>query len=190
MPNRDDMKCCSQPRAITKKRLIALCTLGALCFFPFSAQADESCEHSKVKVVVRTIQATGPRPSTTAPASTPQAEALSLEESLADLKPQLALLPFSTFHLIASKEGEISLKKKESFRLPNGQTLTFRPMYMEKERVGMWLSWKDTDGSDILNTRIHFDADDSVLTGTDYHDNEGRILAIRAVKPEQNTAQD
>ena len=119
-----------------------------------------------------------------------QAETPSLEDALADLKPQLILLPFSTFHLIDSKEEEISLKKKESFRLPNGQTLTFRPMYMEKERVGMWLSWKDTDGSDILNTRIHFDADDSVLTGTDYHDNEGRILAIRAVKPQENAAQD
>ena len=106
-----------------------------------------------------------------------------MEESLSDLKSQLALLPFSAFHLISSKEEEISLKKKESFRLPNGQSLTFRPMYMEKERVGMWLSWKDTDGSDILNTRIHFNADESVLTGTDYLENEGRILAIRAVKP-------
>jgi hypothetical protein len=172
------MKCAIQPRVKTTKRLIALCTLGLLWFCPFWAQADESCEHSKVKVVVRTIQATGPRPSSTAEAHTPL-----LEDSLADLKPQLALLPFSTFHLISSKEGEISLKKKERFRLTNGQTLTFRPMYMEKERVGMWLSWKDTDGSDILNTRIHFDADYSVLTGTDYHDNEGRILAIRAIKP-------
>lgn len=184
------MKCCSQPRAKTTKRLVALCTLGALWFCPWSAQADESCEQSKVKVVVRTIQATGPRPSATGQALPAHAETPPLEESLADLKPQLALLPFSTFHLIASKEQEISLKKKESFRLPNGQTLTFRPMYMEKERVGMWLSWKDTDGADILNTRIHFDADDSVLTGTDYHDNEGRILAIRAVKAQDNATQD
>ncbi len=172
------MKCRTQPRAKTPRRLVALCTLGVLWFCPATARGEESCENSKVKVVVRTIQATGPRAS-----SSGQTQTTSLDDSLADLKPQLTLLPFSAFHLISSKEEEISLKKKESFRLPNGQTLTFRPMYMEKERVGMWLSWKDTDGSDILNTRIHFDADDSVLTGTDYHDNEGRILAIRAVKP-------
>jgi hypothetical protein len=54
----------------------------------------------------------------------------------------------------------------------------------------MWLSWKDTDGSDILNTRVHFDSDDSVLTGTDYPDNEGRILAIRAIKPPSDTSHD
>jgi len=173
------MKCCIQPRGKTVKRLVAL-FMSALYFFPWAVQADESCEHSKVKVVVRTIQATGSRTDLTT-------QAPALEDSLADLKPQLALLPFSNFHLISSKEEEISLKQKESFRLPNGQTLTFRPMYMEKERVGMWLSWKDTDGSDILNTRVHFDSDDSVLTGTDYHDNEGRILAIRAIKPEVDT---
>jgi hypothetical protein len=172
------MKCRTQTRAKTTRRLVALCALGALWFCSHTAHAEESCEHAKVKVVVRTIQATGPRAS-----SSGQAQTTSLDDSLADLKPQLALLPFSAFHLISSKEEEISLKKRESFRLPNGQTLTFRPMYMEKERVGLWLSWKDTDGSDILNTRIHFDADDSVLTGTDYQDNEGRILAIRAVKP-------
>ncbi len=166
------------PRAQFWKRLVAVCSLGVLGFFPLSAGADDSCEHSKVKVVVRTIQATGPRQS-----STDTTQTTSVEEAIADLKPQLNLLPFSTFHLISRKEEEISLKKKESFRLPNGQTLTFRPMYMDKERVGMWLSWKDTDGSDILNTRIHFDSDESVLTGTDYQDNEGRILAIRAVKP-------
>ncbi len=166
------------PRAQFWKRLVAVCSLGVLWFFPLSAGADDSCEHSKVKVVVRTIQATGPRQS-----STDTAQTTAVEEAIADLKPQLNLLPFSTFHLISRKEEEISLKKKESFRLPNGQTLTFRPMYMDKERVGMWLSWKDTDGSDILNTRIHFDSDESVLTGTDYQDNEGRILAIRAVKP-------
>jgi hypothetical protein len=172
------MKCRTQPRAKTTRRFVALCALGALWLCSYTAHAEESCEHAKVKVVVRTIQATGPRAPSSGQAQTP-----SLDDSIADLKPQLALLPFSAFHLISSKEEEISLKKKESFRLPNGQTLTFRPMYMEKERVGMWLSWKDTDGSDILNTRIHFDADDSVLTGTDYEDNEGRILAIRAVKP-------
>jgi len=173
------MKCCAPPRVKTVKRLVAL-FMSALCFCPWTVRAEESCEHSKVKVVVRTIQATGSR-------TDPTNQSPTVEDSLADLKPQLALLPFSNFHLISSKEEEISLKQKESFRLPNGQTLTFRPVYMEKERVGMWLSWKDTDGSDILNTRVHFDSDDSVLTGTDYHDNEGRILAIRAIKPHGET---
>jgi hypothetical protein len=139
-----------------------------------------STDLSQIKVVVRTIKASGVKGTPTNPSKADSE--ISVEESLTDLKPKLAMLPFSSFHLIASKEGQISLKKKESIRLPNGQMLFFRPMYMDRERVGMWLSWKDTDGSDILNTRLHFDADESVMTGTDYHDDEGRILAIRAVK--------
>lgn len=147
-----------------------------------SAWADESCEGSKIKLVVRTIHASGARVAPSQPS--PGESTISIEAPLNDIKPKLEMLPFQSFRLISQKEEEISLKKKESIQLPNGQTLAFRPMYMDKERVGMWLSWKDTDGSDILNTRIHFDADESVLTGTDYRDNEGRILAIRASKPE------
>lgn len=163
------------------KRTLTVVTLGTLVALTGSATAEDSCEGTKIKLIVRTIQASEPRqPHTQDSAETPS---IKLEESLTDLKPKLALLPFSSFRLISTKEEEISLKKRESLQLPNGQTLSFRPMYMEKERVCMWLSWKDTDGSDILNTRIHFDADESVLTGTDYHDNEGRILAIRAIKP-------
>jgi hypothetical protein len=155
------------------------CLIGTLSV-PISAGAEDSCEGPRIKLVVRTIHASGAR------AGSPQANSaetgVSVENSLSDIKPKLEMLPFSTFHLISQKEEEISVKKKESIQLPNGQTLSFRPMYMDKERVGMWLSWKDTDGSDILNTRIHFDADESVLTGTDYRENEGRILAIRATK--------
>lgn len=148
---------------------------------PLKAWADDSCEGSKIKLVVRTIHASGPR-TTTQESATDQK--IAVEAQLDDIKPKLEMLPFTSFRLISQKEEEISVKKKESIQLPNGQTLSFRPMYMDKDRVGMWLSWKDTDGSDILNTRIHFDADESVLTGTDYRDNEGRILAIRAMKPD------
>lgn len=167
--------------ASTYKRILTVATLGTLVALTDPASAEDSCVGTKIKLIVRTIQASEPRqPNTQENAET---NSMTLEESLTDLKPKLALLPFSSFRLISRKEEEISLKKKESIQLPNGQTLSFRPMYMENERVCMWLSWKDTDGTDILNTRIHFDADESVLTGTDYHDNEGRILAIRAIKP-------
>lgn len=163
-------------------RILAVITLGALVASTAPVSADEYSDGAKIKLIVRTIQASGSRSSDTQ--QNPDSTQITLEESLSDLKPKLTLLPFSSFRLISKKEQEISVKKKESLQLPNGQTLSFRPMYMENERVCVWLSWKDADGADILNTRIHFDADESVLTGTDYHDNEGRILAIRAIKPE------
>lgn len=152
----------------------------SLALSNIAAAEAPSAETSQIKVSVRTIQASGPRQ--LQPTSGEQPAGVTLDDSLNDLKAKLDLLPFSSFKLIASKEQHISLKQRDSLHLPNGQTLSFRPIYMEKERVGMWLHWKDTDGSDILNTRIHFDADESVLTGTDFEENEGRILAIRADK--------
>ena len=156
--------------------LLAFVSCGVLVSSSVGHAQDRSCDQSEVTVVVRTIQATG------AKESAPTAQEPSLDASLTDLKQKLAMLPFSSFKLIGSKEEKISLKQKEVVRLPNGETIAFRPMYMNKERVGLWLSWKDTDGNDILNTRLHFDADESVLTGTDYPNNEGRIIAIRAMR--------
>lgn len=174
-------------RFVRHLTLSALSCAALLYAGHLKAHAADSCEGTKVKLVVRTIHASGARGGEAQQAS--GESTISVENSLTDLKPKLAMLPFTSFRLISQREEEISVKKKESIQLPNGQTLAFRPMYMDKERVGMWLSWKDTDGSDILNTRIHFDADESVLTGTDYRDNEGRILAIRATKIESATSE-
>lgn len=159
-------------------KIITLTLVGLIIAMSSRAIAEEGCESSKIKINVRTIHASGPRDITSA--NKTGSPVVSMENSLKDLKPKLELLPFSSFNLISQKEEEISVKRKESIQLPNGQALFFRPIYMDKQRVGMWLSWKDTDGTDILNTRVHFDADESIVTGTDYRDNEGRILVIKA----------
>jgi hypothetical protein len=167
-------------RAISLRNLLqvlaSVVSWGAIFTSSQSNADNRACDYAEVKVVVRSIQAMGARERTGAGGEP------TIDDSLTDLKQKLGMLPFSSFKLISSKEEQISLKRKEIVHLPNGQSIAFRPMYMNKERVGLWLSWKDTDGNDILNTRIHFDADESVLTGTDYLNNEGRILAIKAVQ--------
>jgi len=111
----------------------------------------------------------------------PTAEHPAIDSSLADLRPKLAQLSFTSFRLLCSKQERISLMHKAVIHLPRGQSLAFRPVYMDNKRVGLWLNWKDANDGDILNTRIHFDTDDSVLTGTDSSHNSGLILAIKAV---------
>lgn len=165
---------------VARLSIIATIVWGVLCSSPHIATAEGgSSDTSDIKVIVRTIQALGER---NAPGTENGKDEVAIDDCLSDLKAKLRLLPFAKFKLIAREEDKISLKRKDSVRLPNNQVLVFRPMYMENKRVGMWLSWKDADGSDILNTRIHFDEDDSLITGTDLPDNQGRILAIRAVR--------
>ena len=132
-----------------------------------------------MKVFVRTIEAKG------LVEGDEQGEAdqtpPSIDADLSDLRSKLENLPFSAYRLISSREEQISLMKRDVIHLPNGQSLAFRPVYMEGRRVGLWLSWRDNSGADILDTRIHFDTDESVLTGTDATNDSGLILAIKAV---------
>ncbi len=129
-------------------------------------------------ISVRTIEASEP---TRDAHQTDSGPALKVDRDLTDIQSRLANLPFSHFELLASKQETLTIKKKNSIQLPNGQTLWFRPMYMEHKKVGLWLNWKEKDGSEILNTRVHFDSNDAVVTGTDCESNKGLILAIKAV---------
>jgi hypothetical protein len=125
---------------------------------------------------VRTIEAHGSVPSNQPQDSTSQEVA----QEIKDLSSKLSQIPYRSFRLVSSKEERLCLKKKQSMQLPNGQSLSFRPVHMEGKKVGLWLNWKDSDGAGILDTRIHFDSDDSVLTGTDQSPDRGTILAIKA----------
>ena len=162
--------------------LISRCTFLSLTLIACSLVSSSSalCEESDlVNVFVRTIQASEPVEGEQDSKSSAQAPKLPAE--LSDISAKLVQLPFSSFTLLASKNETHAIKKRETMQLPNGQSLTFRPIYMDNKRVGLWLNWREADGSEILNTRVHFDADDSVVTGTDCAGNKGRILAIKAV---------
>ena len=130
---------------------------------------------SDVRVSVRAIRA-----SNCIHENSQSTGSFSVDPHLADLTNKLERLPYRKFQLIGSKEQAISFRRKDVLALPNGQTLAFRPMYMDNRRVGLWLNWRDSGGSDILNTRIHFDSDEVVLTGTEATADSGVILAIKA----------
>jgi len=153
--------------------LVAVAVLGA---WPERAMCDDS---ASVNIFVRAIQASEPIKGE--PNAPSELQAPSVAPELADISAKLAQLPFSSFTLLTTKNESHVIKKRETMKLPNGQSLTFRPMYMDNKRVGLWLNWREADGSEILNTRVHFDSDDTVVTGTDCAGDRGLILAIKAV---------
>lgn len=160
-------------------QISAVCFVSAVLCSNVTAAEEHADEASDVKIFVRTIEATEPVNADVSDET--NTTVMHIDQALKDLQPKLTQLPFSSFKLLASKEQQVSLRKRETLHLPNGQSLALRPMYVDHKRVGVWLNWKDTGGADILNTRIHFDADDSVLTGTDCPHDAGLILAIKAV---------
>ena len=160
--------------------LLPLSSIGAECF----AQTDESMapRPQEVVVVVRTVEALNPFPENammTAPAEL-------IGDGLEDLRGKLQKLHFKTFRLLGTHAQRVPLMQKESIALVRGQTLTVRPLYLADHRIGMWIKWRDAAGMDVLDTRMHFDSDESVITGTDSEGagGAGVVLAID-VKPSQ-----
>jgi len=172
------IRCVSSIPLFTQAIIISLLTaiVGGGVTETYAADSEQS--PTTVMLSVRAIQASEPierAKEAAEPASAPR-----LDPDLKDIEGRLINLPFSNFQLLASKQETITIKQKNSLQLPNGQKLTFRPMYMDQKKVGLWLHWRDKDGSEILNTRVHFDSNESVVTGTDCAHDQGMILAIKA----------
>jgi hypothetical protein len=144
---------------------------------------ETECSSCPVAVDVRVVRASNPSPSELSLTSQQAARKPRIDFRLKDLAAKLQRLPFQSYTVVSVEHRLIPLKKREVIGLSGGQTLTLRPLYVEDKRVGMWLKWQDQNGGDILDTRMHFDFGESVLTGTDNSENGGLILAIDVTQP-------
>jgi hypothetical protein len=134
-------------------------------------------ERGDVRVRVRIIQASN----VLATASEQLGDQpLQVDSRIGDLTPKLGKLNYANFRLVGFQEKIVPLKKRENIALGGGHLLTLRPLYLEDQRVGMWLRWLDSNGSEILDTRMHFDSNECMLTGTEAKAQTGIILAINA----------
>jgi hypothetical protein len=159
--------------------ILGLAVLSQFALAIEDARSDQTKhEDGDIKISVRAIQASEPCASETARVDNDRK--IHFDKSISDLEARLSQLPFNHFQLLSTKEETLASKARDSVQLPNGHTLMFRPIYADHKKAGLWIDWRDRDGSEILNTRIHFDTEDSILTGTDCSSDKGLILAIRA----------
>jgi hypothetical protein len=144
-----------------------------------SVQLD-SVPPSIAVVQVRTLQARDPLPE----GIRTNAASLSLDADIEDLRGKLRKLHFRTFKLLDKQMQEVPLLQKGTLALSTGHTLMIRPLYISPSRIGLWLKWQDSSGMELLDTRMHFDPGESMVTGTEIEDGKGIVLAIdvRAVR--------
>ena len=138
----------------------------------FSPILAEELPHVIVKI--RAIRASQPGKSLT--------EAPQIDPRLSDISDKLRSFDFKKFRMISEQERRVPFKKKESIDLTEKTRLAVRPLYMEPERVGMWLKWTDFTGEEVLlDTRMHFTRAETVVTGTNCNKGDKAvILAISA----------
>jgi hypothetical protein len=101
-----------------------------------------------------------------------------IDDRIKDLTIKLRQLHFREFKLVSEQDKIVPMAKKQAVTIGNGETLTVRPVYVDKHRVGMWLRWQDRDGKQILDTRMHFNCGEPMLAGTDRSSGASTILAI------------
>ena len=145
--------------------IVSLAILSVPSVFADGNDAD------KVSVHVRTVMATEPKM-----ASTGQSPII--DSRLQDLALKFQKLQFRTFKLVSSQTRVVGLERKEVMSIGSGNTLMLRPISMDKNRVGMWIKWTDSAGVEVLDTRMHFECGDSMITGADHTGDSGIILAI------------
>lgn len=156
----------------TLSSFLLLALSGEGIFVSARADSEAAEQLGAVVVRVRAVKATEEENAETS------RSAPNVDNRLDDIKRKLCKLQFHNFKMISSQETEVPIKRKQTLSLLNGQTLTLRPLYVEGDRVGLWLKWQDNSGMQILDTRMHLDSGESMLTGIDGSSDSGLILAI------------
>ncbi|MDZ4784990.1 MAG: hypothetical protein SGJ02_02825 [bacterium] len=101
-----------------------------------------------------------------------------ISPEIVDIKGKLRKLNYNSFNLIGSENKIVPINTKESFTLSDGQKVTLRPVSKKDGKVCLWINWKDQNGMNLLDTRLHFSGPETMITGTDATPESGMILAI------------
>jgi len=137
------------------------------------AAAEEEGSCTKVSIAVRTLLGSNPLPHGAA-----EVRKIGLAREIEDLAPQLSRLLYQNFQLLDSRQVVVKLTRRRQIDLSQGQKLAFRPMYVEDKRVGMWMRWDDDRGMRLLDTMMHFEGGESIVTGVETSRDKGYILVI------------
>jgi hypothetical protein len=141
------------------------------------ASIDSGSPSQNLLITVRTIQAQG-RIDENEMSGNPIP--IRIDGRLKDLADKLRKLPFRGFVFMSGDERTVPVRRKEVLALVNGQTLSMRPLYLEDNKVGLWVRWQDRSGAEILDTRMHLDIGQSMIAGTDLLNDpsSGLVLAV------------
>lgn len=155
--------------------LVSIATFAVCC----SAIAEDSSlkVHNAVSVRVRTLEAFD---SVGAQVKELPARAMhyEIDKDIKDLSSKLKQLHFRKYKLRSSTNRDMVFDKQEVLDLGDGYKLAMKPLYRDKDKLCLWVEWTDGSGMKIINTRLHMNTRESMVTGTDQGDDGGMILAI------------
>ncbi|MCI5065822.1 hypothetical protein MRY87_08870 [bacterium] len=148
--------------------LLFLSGYGGLSFGVSPAFA-QSVGNRQVQLRIRFVGAHGIRQ---------REEGARFSPEISDLQEKLLRFPYRDFRLIDRKLTTVPVAKRTELPLAHGHSLAVRTVHVSEQRVGMWLKWTGGDGMEILDSRLHFTAQEPLLTGFEVEGDRGIILIL------------
>ena len=150
-----------------KKFNVILFILFAIPVFLFAQDKP-----TKVTINIKSIESKVPR-------DVKSNTKISVHDSIRDLRPKLKQIPYRNFDLTSSENFVVPINENQQIALKNGDLLSLQLLYLDSERVGMRMDWKDTQNQQLIDTQLHFDCLETMLVGAEGDDeNSGKILAV------------
>lgn len=108
-----------------------------------------------------------------------ESDKIVIHDSIRALKPKLKKLPYKSYHLDSVANVSLPSSERQEVKLKNGDMLALELLYFDNERVGLEIDWRDESDMKLLQTRMHFDQDDTMLAGAaDEESMQAKVLAI------------
>lgn len=102
--------------------------------------------------------------------------------SLIDVAKKLLKLPYRSFTLLDDQEISLNLTSEDSIELSNNSIIQIKPLSFNKDKVCLWINWKDSARTEVIDSQMHFDIGESMVIGADQSDKQGMILIVDVSK--------
>lgn len=167
------------------QRSIFILTVGAAfhtAIFAATVWADEAA-----LIKIRTISAHKIQPRESG-ASQELKSLAYLPPALSDISDKLQELPFNSFKLQAHDELLVRLKDLTEVQLESedpqmsAHSLKLKLLGLSRGKVCLWMNWREVEGEEILDSRVHFKQGEQFITGTETKDGVGMLVVLQVIK--------
>jgi len=107
---------------------------------------------------------------------------------LNDVAFKLQDLPYNAFKLQGQSEVQVGLHSIREVRLASDDpsfpehTLKLKLLGLNRGKVCLWMNWREADGGQILESRVHFKQGEQFVTGTEAKDGGGMLVVLQVTE--------
>ncbi len=163
-------------RSLMRLSLPLLIVFGGLIVLGRYANAEGTSRVTSCEVFVRLIKAIKSSPNS--PVS-----AKKINAKLADVREQLAPLPFEDYETVDARTARVALSEKATFHLRHASqgvhTVRVEPHEVSGGRVHLTVDWEDAQGESLVSTMVRVVDGQNVMLGAEGKTDACSLVGVR-----------